>query len=230
MKQLFVIAVFFIFVCFQGFSQTVPDGQVKVYDSYQPKNGKSFSEKNKISINPLGIGIGDYPLYYERMFGTTFSVEVGLGVTYENYIGNFINFMESRNYSNLDFERTYQLGSTYSISPKVYLEDDGFEGTYLAFCYRHRLYKDEATAYKGNIFNTPLKESFKLNSFTFNWGYVYHLGKGFMLDYYIGIGLRTVTKSEIVQDYSNGNNAFKIENSKRTYPTGMMGLKIGYAF
>lgn len=234
MKQSFAIVLFFILTCFQGLCQTVPDnssGQIKVYDSYQPKNGKSFGEKNKISINPLGVAIGDYPLYYERMFGSTFSVEIAAGVTYENYMRHYMNFEMSSNYNNSDFTRTYELGNTYSISPKIYLEDDCFEGSYLALCYRHRLYKDEAIAYQGYAFSTPMKESYKLNSFTFNYGYVYHLGKGFKLDYYIGIGLRTVTKSEVVPDYYSGvGTIYKIENSKNTYPTGMMGLKLGYAF
>lgn len=223
--------MYYFLFWFHGLCQTVPDnnssGQVKVYDSYQPEKRKSLNEKNKISINPLGIAIGDYSLYYERMLITTFSLEVGLGVTYENYLGNFVNFMGSKSYSNSDVERTYQLGSTYSISPKLYLYDDRFDDTYLAFCYRHRLYKDEATAYQGQVLSEPMKESYKLNSYTINWGKIYDLGKGFIFDCYIGIGLRTVIKAEVVQDHYN---SFKIENSKNIYPTGMAGFKLGYIF
>jgi hypothetical protein len=238
MKHSFIIVLFFILADFQGFCQTVPDGQIKVYDSYQPKNGKSFGEKNKISINPLGVMIGDYPLYYERMFGNTFSVELAAGVTYENYIWTAVDFYggTSSNYSNSDLTRSYKLGSTYSISPKVYLQDDCFEGSYLALCYRSRVYKDEVTEYQGTTFADPMKESFKLNSFTFNYGYMFHLGKGFMLDYYIGLGIRAVTESEFTSMYVTSNSypysgyTYGIQEKKSTAPTGMMGLKIGYAF
>jgi len=238
MKHSFTILLFFLLSFFQGYCQTVPSdnsGQIRVYDSYQPKNGSSFGEKNKISINPLGVAIGDYPLYYERLFGNVFSVEIGVGVTYQNYLRGFTDFQQSStNYNNSTFTRSYQLGNTYSISPKVYLNDDCFEGSYLAFCYRHRLYKDEVTAYQTTPLNEPMKESYKINSFTFNYGYVYHLGKGFMLDYYIGIGARTVTASEVKEDYNNytfaQGYALFVENSKFSNLTGMMGLKLAYAF
>lgn len=240
MKHSFTI-IFFILFSIQSFCQTVPSdnsGQIKVYDSYQPKNGTSFGEKNKISINPLGVAIGDYPIYYERMFGNTFSIEIAAGVTYQNYIRAYSDFQgSSSNYNNSDLTKSYQLGNTYSISPKVYLNDDSFEGSYLALCYRHRLYKDQVTAYQGVPLTEPMKESFKLNSFTFNYGYVYHLGKGFMMDYYIGIGLRAITASEVAGNYVtsviypyNSVYTFTTGERKETTPTGMMGLKISYAF
>jgi len=237
MKYSLVIVTFLILFNIQGFCQTVPDGQIKVYDSYQPKKGKSVGEKNKISINPLGVIIGDYPLYYERMFGTTFSIELGAGVTYQNYTRPITDLYGNANYSSLDVTRSYQLGSTYSVSSKIYLEDDCFEGSYLALCYRNRVYKDEVTAYQGGVLATPMKESQRLNSFTFNYGYVFHLGKGIMLDYYVGIGLRTVTSSEFTSTYNSSSSypytstyTYSTENKKTTNPTGMMGLKIGYAF
>lgn len=240
MKHLFSIIIIFTTTYFQGVGQTVTEnpGQIKVYDSYQPKKGASFGEKNKISINPLGVLIGDYPLYYERMFGNTFSIEIAAGVTYQNYMRAYTDFQSSSsNYSNSELTKSYQLGSTYSISPKVYLNDDSFEGSYLALCYRHRLYKDEVIAYQGTPLSDPMKESFKLNSFTFNYGYVFHLGKGFMMDYYIGVGLRTITASEASANYNvsgtypyNTVYTFATELRKETTPTGMMGLKISYAF
>lgn len=235
-KRLLISLLFFITIYIHGFSQTVQEGQIKVYDSYQPTKGASFGQKNKISINPLGVLIGDYPLYYERMFGNTFSVEVAVGVTYQNYMRSLLDFGSS-NYNSSDMEKSYKLGSTYSISPKVYLNDDNFEGSYLALCYRHRLYNAEATAYQGVPLNTPMKEYYKLNAFTFNYGYVFHLGKGFLLDYYLGVGLSGNTTSEITVNYTNSNfypyvskTYFTTTETKKTTPTGMMGLKISYAF
>lgn len=241
MNYSFTTAIFFLLSIFQGFCQTVPSdnsGQIRVYDSYQPKNGSSFGEKNKISINPLGVMIGDYPLYYERMFGNTFSVEISAGVTYQNYMRTYTDlFGSSSNYSNSDLTKSYKLGSTYSISPKIYLNDDSFEGSYLALCYRHRLYIDEVTEYQGAILYNPIKESYKLNSFTFNYGYVFHLGKGFLLDYYVGIGLRTATISEASRNYAlsgifpyNSVYSFTTTTTKETTPTGMMGFKLAYSF
>lgn len=240
MKCLFKIVLFFLLPLFQGFSQTVPSdnsGQIKVYDSYQPKKGTSFGAKNKISINPLGVVIGDYPLYYERLFGNTFAVEVAAGVTHQNYIRAYTDFQgPSVSYNNSDVTKSYQFGSTFSISPKIYLNDDCFEGSYLALCFRNRLYKDEVTAYQGVALNSPMQESYKINSYTFNYGYVFHLGKGFMLDYYVGIGLRSVTASEFTVTYNSfnlypyNNYRYSIEPQKVVNPTGMMGLKLGYTF
>ncbi len=233
MKKLIILFIFFISLGFQCFSQTVPStgnsGQIRVYDAYQPPNGSSLGTKNKISINPFSFLIGDYPLYYERMFGSAFSLELGAGVTHENFLRKFTDFQSSANYPGDVVTRTYQLGSTYSISPKIYLDDDCFEGTYIALYYRHRLYNSKVSGYEGNPIN-PVDEYARINSFTFNMGYVLNLGKNFMLDYYVGLGIRTTTLSQFATDYSFGNTVYYAEYSKQTLPTGVMGLKLGYAF
>ena len=239
MKKLIILFIFFTFIGFQCFSQTVPStgnsGQIRVYDAYQPKNGSSYGAKNKISINPLGFFIGDYPLYYERMFGSVFSMEAGAGVTHENFLRKFTDFQTSATYTGNEVTRTYQLGNTYSISPKIYLNDDCFEGSYLALYYRHRLYNSEVTAYEGNTIN-PVDEYARINSFTFNYGYVFHLGKNFMLEYYVGLGLRTSTVSQFTVNYTTTNTypysayVYSTEYSRQTLPTGVMGFKFGYAF
>ncbi|ABG60843.1 hypothetical protein [Cytophaga hutchinsonii] len=236
-------AILFLLISLFASSQTVPEnnGQIKVYDSYQPSKGSSFGQKNKISINPLGVLIGDYPVYYERMFGSAFSVELAAGVTYENYLGNLMFYgMVDNNSSNSNFARSYKIGNTYSISPKVYLDGDEFEGSYLALCYRHRLYNNDVTGYAGNnaaSFTDPVKESVKLNSFTFNYGYVFTLGKGFILDYYIGLGLRGSVVKQAVETSNISNTypyatyyIYDTETTRKTSPTGMVGFKIGYTF
>lgn len=233
MKHLKIILLV-ILLSYQSYAQTVQEGQIKVYDSYQPTKGSSLGLKNKVSINPLGILIGDYPLYYERMFGNTFSVELGLGFTYENYMGNLTQDISG---TNSDYTRNFKLGSTYSISPKVYLNDDDFEGSYLCVVYRHRMYNAEVVKYQEQDIDPAIKEYNKLNSFTFNYGYVYHLGKGFLLDYYIGIGVRTQTVSQAKVEYTQSNvypynytYTYKTEKSKTTLPTGMWGIKLSYSF
>ncbi len=233
-------AILFLFLSsFSTFSQTVPEssGQVKVYESYQPSKGSSFIQKNKISINPLGVLIGDYPLYYERMLGNTFSLEIGAGVTYENYAGNLFRYGNADTY-NSNFTRVYTLGNTYSISPKVYL-DEAFEGSYLAFCYRHRLYKNDVTEYTGSAtpIDEPIKESTKLNSLTFNYGYVFTLGKGFILDYYMGLGLRSSSITQAVATYTTNLSypydsyyTYDSERTNKTSLAAMVGIKVGYTF
>lgn len=239
MKKSVILFMFFTIVDFQCFSQTVPStgnsGQIRVYDAYQPKNGSSYGAKNKISINPFSFLIGDYPLYYEHMFGSTFSIEVGAGVTHENFLRRFTDFQTSATYTDDEVIRTYQLGNTYSISPKIYLDDDCFEGSYIALYYRHRLYNSEVSGYEGNSIN-PVEEYARINSFTFNYGYVFHLVKNFMLDYYVGLGLRTSTVSQFTANYTPINTypyntyTYSAEYSKQTLPTGVMGLKLGYVF
>jgi len=237
MKHLKKVLLFIILLSYQSYSQTVPEGsgQIKVYDSYQPAPGSSTGEKNKISINPLGLLIGDYPLYYERMFGNTFSVELGVGLTYENYMGNLTNNLDG---TGSDYHRNFKLGSTYSISPKIYLDDDNFEGSYLCVVYRHRMYNAEVVQYHDTKLDTPMKEYNKLNSFTFNYGYVMNLGKGFLMDYYIGVGVRTQTLSQVNAEYVGSSGypnyvstySFTTEKSTRTLPTGMWGIKLSYSF
>ncbi|MGN6645324.1 MAG: hypothetical protein ACTHJT_02240, partial [Cytophaga sp.] len=154
----------------------------------------------------------------------------------ENFLRRFTDFQTSANYTSDEVTRTYQLGNTYSISPKIYLEDDCFEGSYLALYYRHRLYNSEVSAYEGTPIGTPVQEYARINSFTFNYGYVFHLGKNFMLDYYIGLGLRTSTVSQFEANYTPTNTypysttTYSAEYSKQTLPTGVMGFKFAYAF
>lgn len=233
--------LFFIVFCSASYAQTVPEnsGQIKVYDSYQPASSNFVMRKNKLSINPLGVLIGDYPLYYERMFGNTFSIEIAVGVTYQNYIENVIDLGRGNSNSYYEDEKSYKLGNTFSISPKVYLEDDGFEGSYLALCYRHRYYANDVLSYQGIKLPTLMSEYKRINSFTFNYGYLFYLGKNLILDYYLGIGIATVSDSYVVSE-SNPNHVYydpnspryfyKNENKSVTLPTGMMGLKFSYEF
>ena len=174
------------------------------------------------------------------MFGNTFSIELAVGVTYQNYIGNIVDIGRANSNSNSDDEKLYKLGRTFSISPKVYLQDDGFEGSYLALCYRHRYYADDAITYQGNPLPSAMGEYKKINSFTFNYGYLFYLGKNIILDYYVGIGINTISDSYVVseynQNYYNGwpntspQYTYKNETKSRTLPTGMMGLKFSYEF
>lgn len=206
-------------------------GQIRVYDSYQPTNGSTVSERNKISINPLNVLIGDYSIFYERMITDIFSIEASVGLTYTNYMRDFSLFDSDYQNSNINSES--QMGITYSIAPKLYLNDDDFEGTYISLYFRSRTYNSIASSTDySSVSLAPTEQYYRFNTGTFNFGHNYHLGNHVLLDCYVGVGLRFTTNNLIEESYSSttGNTKYELVYSQKTGPTGVCGMKVSYIF
>jgi hypothetical protein len=233
MKHILSI-IFSLWLTTQVFAQDNPSsGQIKVYDSYQPPNGSTQSVKNKVAINPLGVFIGDYSIFYERMLGKIFSIEGSIGVTYQNYFYENINMQIFDSYYTGEVISKPKTGITYSIAPKLYLNDDDFEGTYIGMYIRSRTYNTTATGSTyGGSFSSPIEQYYRINTVTFNLGHNYHLGSNILLDYYGGIGMRFTTLSQVEEIYASGSNnsTYELQTSKKTTPTGVYGIKIAYIF
>jgi len=139
MKQLIIILTVFIAFIHNAFSQTVKDSssqRIMVYDSYVPsqKETEKPKLKNFFALNPLGLFVGDYPLYYERNVAGPFNIMVSGGVTSKNSIYDIMQngdlFGGNSNYDD-NFNRTSDLGYSYMIQPKIYLKERYFNGIYL---------------------------------------------------------------------------------------------------
>lgn len=242
MKPISGVIIFF-FIPFSMFGQTIQNKadttntkRIIVYESYQGYKKEGSVLRNCIVINPLGILVGDYPLFYERNVKGKFHVLLGAGVTYTNYIYNLTG-MNSDFFSNTTFfddglKRESRLGYTLTIQPKIYVNDVDFEGLYFGLQYRYRNYNYVSDSYYDEPISM-IKEYRNISDILFNIGYSYNLGSDIIFDYYVGFGVRTTQyQYAAVTPIYNMNTTYQtdLHKEKKGSPTGTIGFRLGYAF
>ncbi len=134
---------------------------------------------NTIKVNFIDPLCGKYALYYERELSPTFSLEVGLGITGRNYIGNIINkivhenasqnssaFSDETDLEDDDYDyktRETNIGIYVGLMPKFYFNNQyGLDGSYLGFNLQYIKYK--TTAYSINPVDITLSNITFINN------------------------------------------------------------------
>jgi hypothetical protein len=251
MKQLIIILTVFVVFIHNAFSQ-----KITVYDSYVPSQKETEKPKlrNFFAINPLGLFVGDYPLYYERNIAGPFNIMVSGGVTSKNSLYDIMQngdlFGVNSNYDN-NFNRSADMGYSYMIQPKIYLRERYFNGIYLGMEYRFRHYNYESTTYDDPNYGTVsvgnVKEYREVADIKFNCGWAYNMGSGVTIDFYVGVGTRTnryhYAEYNTVNNNGSGtifinptqptsSNSYQIDYATLTKGTVTLGtgFRIGYAF
>ena len=141
-------------------------------NSYYFDDGSISESKNLVKINVLSIIIGDLPVYYERIFGKSFSIEIGAGILLPYYIPEVTQL-----FSNKSEIVDPNFGYSIWLHPKYYIQQAP-ELNYFGIQFRRRNYNQ-------TIICTDL---------TFNYGLQFILGNRFILDYNVGLGFRFKTQ------------------------------------
>lgn len=226
-------------------------------------SGPSKYNANAVKLNLLGLFSGTAGLTYERELGSMFSIEVGGGLTFRNFAGNLWrqalddageNDQKSPNFSadyldeideDYSFDRrTAKLGSYFTIMPRFYYQEDGFDGTYLGMHLQRRIYKFEAfgldqasSSYTDLSFvdGPGNRDEFeKQTIIALCWGYN-NVGTRTVLDFYSSIGINSINGERIDFGYiENPSGDYipvtgaKMREVKKTTFFFEIGFRLGF--
>jgi hypothetical protein len=252
-----------LFVCYHSKAQQ--DSTVTIIFAGD-KNKSSKAKKKLISQNsifkvaPTGVFVGQIPLIYERKLTPNISIQVGAGLTNQNYIrGLFVKAQENNialtypttwdeNQSSdqadelYDFtkNRKVELGTMFSIQPKFYYDDDAMDGGYIGFSYNIYNYKFSSngatyTPSGGLKFNDLTQRQSETETIT---DFMLHYGKQvlnghFAIEYSSAIGLRKVEGTKYVAQPNSTAPKGYVDGPgtyKQTLFNYEMAIRVGYVF
>lgn len=206
------------------------DSAAKTQDVKETQNTPNFY-KNLIKWNYTLLGRGMFLLNYERHLANNFTLEIGAGVTYSDFI--FTTFYEAKN----DFHATTQasnspggafvttrvvqtlgdnstkkFGFGAEISPRFYFDKDEFQGFYLSpyMSYRKYNYACSVEEIDANGYSTT--RAFDNLYYTFldlgaKVGYQYYFTyrESFYYDFYAGVAYRNAQINTVMQTDTQNN-------------------------
>ncbi len=186
--------------------------------------------KNAIKMNPLLFFRGEIPVYFEHALSPRLSAELGVGLTYRNYITLPIDGDDADEFSagtKLRPKPSFHIGARY------YLTDDlEPQGTYLQveFAYLNFTKDQDTKDSLGQFTGKTLTDERIFNDVRFLFGYQSLSGTNNMLfDFYGGLGMRSRSLHVVKELVNTQTNAFTYteEDKKDVVPTIFLGVKVG---
>ncbi len=264
-KKITVFILVSMFLTMYANAQSKKDARdstttVIIFKTNSKKNNKKRStENNIIKIAPLGFISGRLPISYEKRISDFFSVQLTVGPTFRNYSRNFFqkSWSEGDLYENnnktsqtnilpsnvkdvtdplYNFDsRKASLGYMFSLQPRLYFDNDGMEGSFVAISADFYNYSFNIPGLVNNgaglkHIGSSKKESENIFDIMalFGWQTLYD---NLSLEYTAGVGLRNITTTKYAAgEDSNGifHEGFNKFN-KNTVSVGL-GFKVGYHF
>jgi hypothetical protein len=235
MRYLFLIVLLNLTQCI--FSQNTITTKVIVFDEEdidQYDSSPKFLAKNAIKFNPLLLFNGEIPIYYERAITNNLSGELGLGITFKDYIGDLWRSIdEDTEWSNSKSKSHF----SYKLGLRYYTGGEALDGFYFALEHANRKFSQDILI-ESNNYNPTSGEyeniNYNLEEKQFHKEYKIICGNQehdyfdhFFLDYYLGVGInkRTSTKIE-----SNDNGTYSTKEVEETLPRFYLGVKLGFEF
>lgn len=189
--------------------------------------------KNVVKLNPLLLLRGEVPIFYERALTYKLSVEVGLGVTFRDYLrlsfgGDDVD----------DFGTGIEVVSrpTYHLGVRYYLGQDlEPQGGYLQLQFSHLDYiKDvRVQSIDGEFTNDKLRDRRVYNDLRLLAGYQMLSGNSnWMFDLYGGLGMRSRAMDKVRENYDTVTRLYSYEVVKQNdiAPAFFLGVKVGLGF
>ena len=259
MKKTLIVLLFTIFSLNTFCQETV----VFATKSSTPKE-KNRSKglpgfENVIKIAPLSFIIGKIPVYYERKINDFLSVQAGVGITSKHYINDALyadgnisgksiyksfkwnDGLTNNSYSDNSAyggdDRSYKMGYTVSLEPRLYFDtDDGLDGAFIGLGYTKSRYNYISKEVKSNVNNVEytggsVKEFDNLSTMMVSFG-SQHMYEHLSLEYTAGVGLRSSKGERYI--YTNSNTTGKFVTGTgiidRTALAFDITLRVGYHF
>jgi hypothetical protein len=201
------------------------------YDYFENKSNSN--PKNIIKINPFEALDGAFPIYYERVVSSKFSVEVGVGLTATSAFTNEIN---SGLFGNNDYDGFYKgkTGLMFKLGARYYAGRGDYapEGTYFALEYQVKNFKFDAYPYinGSRTSSGPFQETTISNADLARllFGYQTDSSSNFVWDYFLGVGWRKHTVDGWYVDENTSNPVLGEQSSYK--PVLLLGVKMGIRF
>lgn len=234
---------------------------VIIFKTNTKKNtrNKRSSENNIIKIAPLGFISGRLPISYEKRITDFFSLQLTGGVTFRNYSRNFLKetFAGGNNYDseNTKYQikalptgvddktdplyvfnsRKTNIGYMLSLQPRLYFDNDGLEGSFIALSADLYNYKYSIPGLVDNGFElkhtgTNKNESENIFDIMAIWGWQ-TLYDNLSLEYTVGVGLRNTTTNKYAAGKSSEGVFYEGFNKFNNNSLSVgLGFKVGYHF
>lgn len=217
-------------LCFSWSIQLVvsQEGPKVVVFNQQEEEDKWTSPKNLVKLSLLEITSGDISLYYERGLAEKVSVEAGIGMTMDDYLGSAIFDDQFGEVSN-DVQQLigYSFGAGLRYYP--YKASDEF---YFAPEFKHRFYHTLYNLYNGGITPLSFEETKTVTNARISVGYVYWFDDNIFIDFYGGVGLNLykLKEYEAVYDETTFEYIYVERTTRQPRPWLTLGVKFGFGF
>lgn len=188
--------------------------------------------KNVVKVNPLLFFRGEVPIYYERALTSRLSGEVGVGLTYRNYInltlaGDHPDADDFGGGTRIVVQPSYRMGLRY------YLVDDlEPQGGYLQLEFAHLNYSKEITKKDST---GQFTEDSELDQRIFNdlrlyYGYQKLSGtSNWLFDFYGGVAMRNRNMTIVNENlnFAEGKWTYEVKEISDVVPAFFLGVKVG---
>ncbi|MBL7986266.1 MAG: hypothetical protein JNM91_14770 [Flavobacteriales bacterium] len=188
--------------------------------------------KNVIKVNPLLFFRGEIPVYFEHALSPKLSLELGVGITYRNYI-NLTIAGDNADADDFGAGTTIIPSPSFHIGARYYLTDDlEPQGQYLQMEFAYLRYgKDIGQKDSTGLFNgSTLRDDRIFNDLRLYYGYQKIGGSSnWLFDVYAGVAMRN-RRMEIVQerlDIAQGQWTYTVEKKNDIVPAFFLGVKVG---
>jgi hypothetical protein len=212
---------------------------IDVFGASQKKVADNGYVKNIIKVNPTLLFNGELPILYERMLSKKISVEVGLGITKENYF-EVTKFIKNYNTDEVNVDYKAQMGYAIHAAFRFYpfSDDDAPDGLYLGSEILYRVYNKLSPYHDATTGNVI--EGQNANTYTKSFNVRFMMGKQFVFDnnityeYYMGLGLESRTFNYLQAGDSYNSSGLIYHNELKTdtqvIPIFALGFKLGFGF
>jgi hypothetical protein len=230
-KPVFLIILLF-WVPFQISAQSKDSAKIYFYEPFNPNKTIDTKKDIKIDQNCLKwnwtlLGRGIFALNYERLITSTFSFELGAGLTYKDlYFEQWQEAQDEYSYSAGD-NRKIKMGPYLEANLRFYPTEGDLEGFYISPFFRYRKYNNQSLMSDDNWYST----NYTMNEIGLNFGIQSESWlTGLMVDSYFGIryGNRVMDVPE--SNYINSGYIVDQVKTKKWMPGIMLGAKIGLPF
>lgn len=199
---------------------------------------KESQELNILKINPFAAIGGVFPIYFERVLGPHFSVEVAAGPTLHTNAQLLAEILSEN--GDFDENLVYQkkIGFVGKIGFRYYpskrdLAPDGF---YMSGELQYQNFKRTTFGYdsfggaasSGTVYDVKLKKTDFVRVIA-GWTSVYD---NFVSEYFVGFGLRQkdIDRLDYSYDGQTGTYTNLPTSSSEILPAFLLGWKIGFSF
>ena len=185
-----------------------------------------------VKLNPLLILAGDMPIYIEQKIAKKMSVEVGVGLTYDNMLTELLDSKHYREDVDRENAMSYSVSGALRYYPSRVFP--ALEGYYFAPELRYRNYKANAFEYNGERYEVPQSRTFTDYKLTF--GFVDFIEDHILMDFYAGIGIRNrdyvnlITPGSVFNDQTQTMEYYTTRNETSLAPIFSLGFKLGFSF
>lgn len=214
----------------------------KTFDDYRTSN--NFA-RNVIKFDPYAILIGDYSVYYERTLNSKWALELGLGITRQDFLRGLFGIFEEDDNSDLQSSAntTYNTGNTYKLGVKYYPGAFAPEDFFIQAQYAFREYKETYNfddIYDFEYLPTNNMDGSRINNeLRLCVGTASFLGNSdhWMGEYFIGTGVKFMQIDEVMSRpsglFNSGGQEIQeiyMQTNEVTKFAFYLGWKLGYAF